>query len=483
MTSFKLNGFGIIGLHGKFDIEIPIIDNRLILVGVNGLGKTTVMNCLYFALTDQWHRLLDFSFSSIIIKINEETITIGKSDISAKVNYLDKLTRITRNHYARFGLSNRVSSQLFTSPLYYNIIKTKKSNERTALIKELAASSSIPASILERISDDIARNFHDEFLDGQTNADSILKLNAILKNSGSPQVIYLPTYRRIEQDLKAVFPNVDEDELRKLRSAVDPLNGKIMSHIELVQFGMQDVEKKITEELFDIQRRTRSQLSNLTATYLQDIIRNRADKTSFEQISILTDEVIRSVLNRVEENTLNAQDKMEVEHAIRRLRSSPHNAAPRDKYLGYFFSRLFDIYENLSKSEENIKSLLDTCNSYLEGKRLVYNDIDYTSSILDTDDSILEWSALSSGEKQVVSLFTHLFLSRQTSQIVLIDEPELSLSVPWQKKLLPDISKSSNCSLLISVTHSPFIFANELDSYAVDMSKFRKITQAGLGGL
>jgi len=56
--------------------------------------------------------------------------------------------------------------------------------------------------------------------------------------------------------------------------------------------------------------------------------------------------------------------------------------------------------------------------------------------------------------------------------ILLFDEPELSLSIEWQKLLLPDILKSGKCRLLLAVTHSPFIFDNELDLNANDLDIF-----------
>ena len=58
-----------------------------------------------------------------------------------------------------------------------------------------------------------------------------------------------------------------------------------------------------------------------------------------------------------------------------------------------------------------------------------------------------------------------LYLSDK-QKIVLIDEPELSLSLDWQRKVLPDIIKSEMVVQLLAITHSPFIFENELDSCA-----------------
>jgi predicted ATPase len=81
---------------------------------------------------------------------------------------------------------------------------------------------------------------------------------------------------------------------------------------------------------------------------------------------------------------------------------------------------------------------------------------------------------LSSGEKQIVSLFSHLYLSGQNKYFVLIDEPELSLSVPWQKRFLVDVCSGSFCAGLIAVTHSPFIYDNELKKYAHSLGEFAR---------
>ena len=84
-------------------------------------------------------------------------------------------------------------------------------------------------------------------------------------------------------------------------------------------------------------------------------------------------------------------------------------------------------------------------------------------------------NSLSSGEKQIVSLFAKLYLEDSGKSIVIIDEPELSLSIRWQKMLLPDIMRSNNCGLLLTVTHSPFIFENEYDFDAQDIKKYISI--------
>jgi len=41
--SLAIEKFTIRGLHGARDYDIPIRDNKIVMVGVNGLGKTTVV--------------------------------------------------------------------------------------------------------------------------------------------------------------------------------------------------------------------------------------------------------------------------------------------------------------------------------------------------------------------------------------------------------------------------------------------------------
>ena len=75
---------------------------------------------------------------------------------------------------------------------------------------------------------------------------------------------------------------------------------------------------------------------------------------------------------------------------------------------------------------------------------------------------------LSSGEKQVISILARLHLYPE-KKIVLIDEPELSLSIDWQK-CLESVRKvlvvSPSCAQLLAITHCAIHIDNELDPYA-----------------
>ena len=115
----------------------------------------------------------------------------------------------------------------------------------------------------------------------------------------------------------------------------------------------------------------------------------------------------------------------------------------------------------------------------MNGKKFYYNPSELTLEIYieskgEITTEIVGLSQLSSGEKQIVSLFSRLYLENNKETIVIIDEPELSLSIKWQSMLLPDIIRSGNCKLLLTVTHSPFIFDNEFDLDAREMRRYIK---------
>ena len=85
--------------------------------------------------------------------------------------------------------------------------------------------------------------------------------------------------------------------------------------------------------------------------------------------------------------------------------------------------------------------------------------------VLDEDnpEKELALSQLSSGEKETVVLFYQLLFDVPDNVILLVDEPEISLHVAWQREFAEDIKtvvESKGITALIA-THSPqFINGN-----------------------
>jgi predicted ATP-binding protein involved in virulence len=83
-----LTQFQIEGLHGRNrTIDIPIRDNRLVLVGENGTGKSTVANLIYYTLTQQWRRIAEYRFSHMSVRASDALIRFTHEDIEALASY------------------------------------------------------------------------------------------------------------------------------------------------------------------------------------------------------------------------------------------------------------------------------------------------------------------------------------------------------------------------------------------------------------
>ncbi|MEG4535365.1 AAA family ATPase [Microcoleus sp. D2_18a_D3] len=149
------------------------------------------------------------------------------------------------------------------------------------------------------------------------------------------------------------------------------------------------------------------------------------------------------------------------------------NSDEQYSQLVYFLSKMVGLYEQQKEKDDSINQFATICNEYLNKKRIVYDEAKVEISIIQTrNKNQIDLKNLSSGEKQIISLFSRIYLESSEDFILLFDEPELSLSIEWQKLLLPDILKSGKCKLLLAATHSPFIFDNELDLNANDLDTF-----------
>ena len=140
---------------------------------------------------------------------------------------------------------------------------------------------------------------------------------------------------------------------------------------------------------------------------------------------------------------------------------------PGDSQLGVLTVYIDDVEQKLGvfrELRERIELFRESLNSRFLFKQV---RIDKRQGLVFQTKSGQELppTALSTGEQhEVVILYQLLFLT-QPDSLVLIDEPEISLHVAWQKPFLKDlarIAKLSKVDFLIA-THSPQIIGNRWD--------------------
>lgn len=464
--------FQIEGLHARNrTIEIPIRDNRLVLIGENGTGKSTVANMLYYLLTQQWRRLVDYRFSVIQVRSADSQVRVTHEDVETLIAY--------RSGPLSHELRHRYPSHLWRE--IARLVANENLFVETApdfLADQIAEMTRTTRTRAKQIIADIAS------AQGAKLKKPLQEELKKLESWSFGQFLYLPTYRRIEQDFKSIFGVEIEEKVREFRERFRKREKS--SYIELIEFGMEDVERTIQLRMAQIKERVRTGLSSLTGTYLREVLRGLQDNPDLTILQSINPAAFQSLFARIDEATLPASDKQILQEKIAEIsKASEYTIKPDDRVIAHFLSKLVSLYTEQQEHESDVRDFVRTCNVYLTGKEFVYDDIEYAIYIRGTDENSndsdesnrLQLKVLSSGEKQIVSLFSHMYLSGQKDFFVVIDEPELSLSVPWQERFLPDIIKTERCTGLVAVTHSPFIWENEFEKYVAAFGELVRSTK------
>jgi predicted ATP-dependent endonuclease of OLD family len=122
-----------------------------------------------------------------------------------------------------------------------------------------------------------------------------------------------------------------------------------------------------------------------------------------------------------------------------------------------------------SKLQERLNLILfkrnlfvETANSLYSKKKMIIND---SNEILfeTMSGKILTPQALSSGEKQMLVLLSEIFLQDDKKSIMIADEPELSLHLLWQEKLIDSLKSLNPHGQILVATHSPDIVGPRAD--------------------
>lgn len=118
----------------------------------------------------------------------------------------------------------------------------------------------------------------------------------------------------------------------------------------------------------------------------------------------------------------------------------------------------FDLQKKMQNFSNIIQKLfVNKSVKFSLNKGLIFTDLDTNVE--------LSPEHLSSGEQHIIVLFFDLLFRAKECSLILIDEPEISLHVIWQRKfieILSDIMNIVNMDVVIS-THSPSIVHDRMD--------------------
>lgn len=441
MKTSNIHSFAVYGLFGTTDVFIPFNEDVKILIGENGIGKTQVLNLFYYTLTQNFFRLSEFHFHKLVLTFcNEEKVEITKREVV-------ELVKQTYSHPAVEDLLEEIGfSQLeMLRNKYAHYLKENYARiDNQPII--LKGGKKIPfyrlMRVLEQMNEMLEKNKRSSFFEQCQ--------KQIATELGGMDIIYFPTFRRVETDLHNLGYNEEELNLNQENN--------------LIQFGMDDVKNRFNNTETKIDKLLKEGLAQFTKNVLEIVLDDfQPQNNVFDRIN---GEDIDIIFSRVGPLLPHTQKE-----AIKNIVAQKQFKNPVSAYL---LQKLIDSYEKQKELDNSVKLFRDVCNKYLLNKKVFYDESAIKIFVKSEEsDAEIALSQLSSGEKQIISIFSKIYLSDLNSRfIVLFDEPELSLSMLWQKNLLPDIINSKKCKFLLAVTHSPFIFDNELDQYAVGLSEY-----------
>jgi len=126
----------------------------------------------------------------------------------------------------------------------------------------------------------------------------------------------------------------------------------------------------------------------------------------------------------------------------------------------------------LDEIQVTIERFISTINSFMVDKSVTFS-IRRDFNIISRNKQILLPSMLSSGERHLLLLFCNAVTALDEQSIFIIDEPEISLNVKWQRNLitsLVDLARGSSVQYLFA-SHSFEILAQHRDNVVKLVSK------------
>jgi len=454
--------FRLEGVNGYKTIQLDCSSAAKIVSAENGSGKTTLLNALYGILAGKPAQIQKVNFDQFVIKLRgQDELKVSKGELTPlPTNILDVIDD-NFPQLREFGHDDNALLDALTKLALGQSDEFYKSEWFDRFYR---------VSPFDR--DDIS-TMCEELISSQPDSDNRFSEIAeyVKTGLGGVTVLYLPTYRRIEAEMPGDImrsKGSDRYYLHSRHVAPNRMASKRRSRSawevdQLIYFGLEDVETRLKSIAELIRSGTFDAYTRIGGRTLEELL-SGPGKLQGDPENIDTSE-LGVVLARL------GKADGEVETRIAELIENGEINDPQHSYLRSFLSQLLEVYASNKEQEQAIEAFVGVINSYWENdfdeKRFIFDKLSVSTRVENkfTGNS-LPLNALSSGEKQIVSIFARLYLSESKKFIVLIDEPELSLSMDWQKRFLPDILRSPSCAQMVAITHSPFVFDNELDPYA-----------------
>jgi energy-coupling factor transporter ATP-binding protein EcfA2 len=464
--------FFIDGLHGYRTISLESDYAATVLIAKNGSGKTTLLAALDAFLKGQFSRLRELKFTAIRCKLS---------------SLPDEIV-VTREEIERYNANNVIEVEArrleLDNAAFYLLLEELATNP-----DRIHADDDVATTLTQKFGYSSPALAHCQKLREtlENEVSTIMQTLRLLRNAlRDIEVVYLPTYRRIEL---AVAPT-RVDRYGRVRKQAMQKPGLYSGDI---QFGLSDVVDRLSQLNQRIVTDSSLGYRELSASIINELISGAFDRANPTQGDIPDRAELELFFSRLKEGRDARRFGPFFEVSIPNIdqiytNNSGGISQESNKFLRYFLGKLNSVVKSTREVEALVRDFIANCNKYLssadvtttvtgnhipspsqgeiDSKALTLSRRDLTISVNSLGaNRKIPINSLSSGEKQMISLFAKLFLYPK-AKLVLIDEPELSLSIDWQRQILVDVIEAPLCRQVIAITHSPFIFDNTLEPFA-----------------
>lgn len=248
--------------------------------------------------------------------------------------------------------------------------------------------------------------------------------------------------------------------------------GKVFTEEEMSLF-LEDL--KNTSELLKENKVSKSKSKSIRLKNKHEIMFDKFNSL-YEEIFLNNNRVNSIFLSEISKTNEDAVSDISVEmistinmsaNSINELTKSDGNTTTLlDLELNTELEKLKSIHNN-GKMKSKVTKFIDELNDFFSesNKFVSFNGERIIIKNNKTDKSI-NIRQLSSGERQLLFILIKALNMSAGKNILLMDEPEISLHMSWQKKLISSIKRINDTCQIIIVTHSASILAKGwLDSF------------------
>lgn len=426
-------------LFGLYDhtIEMKLEDRVTIIHGPNGVGKTVILKFLVSLFAGRLAECVQVRFSSFDVELTDGTFLSLEAITDRELHNIDG-----NNSKQPFKLRAKTAEGDFVHEI--GMDGAISSNKH--IIVHVKSKSDID---IEDPNDTTSkRSYYIGSQDEGSNDDTDLFPDRRVLHT---EPAWFTTIRK--------KVSVHVIEAQRLLQIVIKKNGFFTGNrqamVPMVQHHAQDLRRRVNESLSQYA----SESQSLDRSFPDRLIRSSQEDLSIEEIkrrmSALDEKrALLQTLGLLQDSAAHPFDIGTLDNL------DPTKRQVMTLYVQDTEWKL-GVLDDLAR---RVELLRDKVNGKLRHKTI---QIDREKGItaVGVDGQPIDLHSLSSGEQHELVLMFDLLFRVQPDTLVLIDEPELSLHVSWQKRFLPDlleIVQAAKFDALVA-THSPFIVGDRSD--------------------